>query len=353
MSVARPRTAPELELIRLRRRLVIALAALLLVTMTGVVGFSIIGRGRYGVVDAAYMTVITLTTVGYGEIIDMAGHPGARLFTMALLLSGVGIVAYTVPALAAFVIEGQLNHVFTRRKMQKAIAGIRDHFIVCGDTPESVHVADELLRTRRPMVFVAPGEAAAQPVRERGADVPVLVGDAGHDAVLLEAGIERAAGVVLAMQSEKDNLIGVLTARRLAPRARIVATSHAPETETKLRAVGADALVTPEHVGGLRLASVLVRPAVVTFLDTMLRQKGGTLRVEEIAVPSPAEGKTLASLQLDDTPGALLVAIRAAGSDEFHFKPAPGTMLTKDAVLVVIADPDGLAQARRRLDAAK
>jgi voltage-gated potassium channel len=234
--------------------------------------------------------------------------------------------------------------------MLKAIAAMQGHFVVCGDTPESWHVAEEMLRTRRPMVFVGPSEEAVEPVRRKDPSLPAIVGDPDHDAVLESAGIGRAAGVVFAMENEKDNVIGVLTARRLAPRARIVSTSHTPETEAKLGAVGADAVVTPERIGGLRLASVLVRPAVVTFLDRMLRQKGGALRVEEVRVPESAVGRTLESLRLDDVPGALLVALSHAGHEDFSFKPAPSTALMAGDVLVLMVDADGLARVRDRLD---
>jgi voltage-gated potassium channel len=189
-----------------------------------------------------------------------------------------------------------------------------------------------------------------EPVRRKNPSLPAIVGDPGHDAVLESAGIGRAAGVVFAMENEKDNVIGVLTARRLAPRARIVSTSHTPETEAKLGAVGADAVVTPERIGGLRLASVLVRPAVVTFLDRMLRQQGGALRVEEVRVPEGAVGRTLESLRLDDVPGALLVALSHAGHEDFSFKPAPSTALMAGDVLVLMVDADGLARVRGRLE---
>jgi len=346
-----PATLLDLEIARLRKRLLIALGLLVLVMAVGVVGFLIVGGGKYSLIDAAYMTVITITTVGYGEIVDMSQNPAGRVFTMLFLMTGMGVAAYSVSALTAFVIEGQLNHLFTRRRMQKVIAALKDHFIVCGDTPESWHVAEELIRTRRPMVFVGPTEAALDPVRQRDPNLPVLSGDPGHDAVLQGAGIERAAGVVFAMENEKDNVIGVLTARRLAPNARIIATSHTPETEAKLGTVGADAVVTPEHIGGLRLASVLVRPAVVTFLDTMLRQKGGTLRVEEIVVPERAAGRTIESLDIDDVPSAVLLALRGAGGGDFAFKPAKDTSLSAGAVLVVMADADGVARVRGRLGA--
>lgn len=330
------------EFFRIRRRIRLALGALVLVMMIGVLGFVIIGRNQHGLVDAIYMAVITLTTVGFGEIIPMAGNPAGRMFTVLLLLVGMGIVAYTVPMVAAFIIEGQLHHIFSRRRMQKSIAELSDHFIICGDTEASWYVAEELLRTRRNAVVVAPTEEALTEARERLGEVLGLAGDPSNDDTLLAAGAERAVGLVFCMDNEKDNVLGVLTARRLAPKARIVASTEHADTETKLRTAGADAIVSPSRIGGLRMASELVRPTVVTFLDRMLRDRKTSLRIEEATVPAgaPVEGRQLGSLRFDDA-GAMLLAIRSPDTGEFTFNPSSDTALTPNMTLVVMADADG------------
>jgi voltage-gated potassium channel len=324
-----------------------------LVIAIGVLGFVIIGGGEYGVIDAVYMTVITLTTVGFTEVIDLAGNPGGRVFTMLLLLGGMGIVAYVVPMVAAFVLEGQLHHIFSRRRMERTIAELSDHYIVCGDTSASWHVAEELLRTQRSAVVVAPDEATLGEAWQRLGQCPGITGDASDDDTLHAAGIERAAGLVFCMDNDKDNVLGVLTGRRLAPNARIIASTEQPQTEAKLRAAGADAVVSPSRIGGLRMASELIRPAVVTFLDRMLRQ-GGALRIEEVTVPDDAnvDGQTLASLDVGAIPGAMLLAIRPTGKSEFTFKPAPDTELATGMTLVVMADADGHGKLAKRFQRA-
>lgn len=339
----------EAEFDRLRRRVRAALGALMLVTLTGVFGFVLIGGAEHGLVDAVYMTVITLSTVGFGEIVEMDQNAAGRLFTAGLILGGMGIVAYTIPMLAALVIEGQLHNVFARRRMEKAIDRMKEHYVVCGETAAARYVVEELLRTQRDVVVVAPTEEALAP-EEWLADAPRVVGDPSDDDVLLGAGIERAAGVVFAMREDKDNVIGVLTARRLAPNARIIAATEASETDAKLRQVGADAVVSPSRIGGLRMASELVRPTVVTFLDRMLREKGGTLRVEEVTVPEEAavEGQTLESLRVNDVASAMLLAVRHAKTREFAFKPSPDTPLERGMTLVVMADADGHELLKRR-----
>jgi len=346
--------AHEIEFNRLLRRVRLALGALVLVTAVGVLGFTLIGGGSYGIIDAIYMTVITLTTVGFAEIIDMSQMPVGRLFTVILVLVGMGIAAYTIPMLAALMIEGQLHNVFARRRMEKTIAEMERHHIVCGDTTAAWHVAEELTRTQRGVVVVVPDEEALDVARSRFGDIPAVVGDPSNDQTLVSAGIERAAGLVFSMASNKDNVIGVLTARRLAPNARIIAATDEPETEAKLRVVGADGVVNPTRIGGLRMASELVRPAVVTFLDKMLRQKGGTLRVEEVTIPAGADvgDQTLGSLEIDDIPGALLLAIRLPKTGDFEFKPQTETVLEPGMTIVVMADPAGLDRLRKRFRSA-
>jgi len=337
------------EFYRIRRRIRMALGALVLVMMIGVLGFVLIGGAQHGLVDAIYMTVITLTTVGFGEIIDMAGNPTARVFTIALLLVGMGIVAYTVPMVAAFIIEGQLHHIFSRRRMQKSIAELSGHFIVCGDTEASWYVAEELLRTRRAAVVVAPTGEALADARDRLGEFLGLEGDPSNDDTLLAAGIERAAGVVFCMDNEKDNVLGVLTARRLAPSARIVASTEHAGTEAKLRTAGANAIVSPSRIGGLRMASELVRPTVVTFLDRMLRDQEASLRIEEVTVPPETrlEGRRLDSLQFGEA-GAVLLAVRSPETGEFTFNPSADTEIVPNMTLVVMAHADGHERLKKR-----
>lgn len=339
------------EFERLRRQLRRALVALLLVILVGVTGFSVIGAPEHGVVDAVYMTVITLTTVGYGEIIEMSHRPEGRVFTALLLLVGISIFAYSLPLLTAFVVEGQLTHIFERGRMQKQLSRLDGHHVVCGETAAALYVAEELAGTARPVALVVPDEDSRELARQRLGQIPMLAGDPTDDSVLLAAGIERAQGVVFCTGSEKDNILGVLAARRLAPGVRIVAATERPETEDKLRAAGADAVVSPSRIGGLRIASELVRPGVVSFLDQMLRGKHGGLRVEEVAVAqdSPCAGQTLSELGIGALEGILLLAVRDPRTGEYEFKPPAERLLEPGTTLVVMAAPEARQRLERRI----
>ena len=338
------------ELFRLRHQLLKAVVALSVVTAVGVVGYAIIGRGEYSLLDALYMTLITLTTVGFGEVIDLSNSPAGRVFTMVLLLGGLGVVLYAVPLVGAFVIEGELFNAFARRRMEKSIAQMSGHYIVCGDTAAADYVTEELLRTKREVVFVAPTAAAATASSDQ--DVPHLIGDPSDDDTLRAASIERAAAVVVSVESDKDNILVVLTARRLSPSARIVAATERVATASKLETAGSDVVVSPSRIGGMRMASELIRPHVVSFLDRMVRDDpSSSLRVEEVTVGKDAAsvGKTLDSLNVADVKGSVLLALRRAATGKYEFRPSLQTQVEPEMTLVVMADADGRTELDRRL----
>lgn len=337
----------------MRRRLTWSLVAVVGLIVVGVVGYSTMVAGEQSIIDAVYMTVITLTTVGYGEVIDLSNDPAGRVFTMFILIFGFGIFAYTLSLLAAFLIEGHVFNLFSRRRMEKQITSMTHHTIVCGDSGSTWFASEELHRTKHPMVLIVPVEEDLDLVAKLFGDVPALVGDASDDDVLRAAGIERAAGVVASMESDKDNILIVFTARRLAPKARIVASVDNPVLEAKLRVAGADAVVSPNRIGGLRMASELVRPAVVTFLDKMLRDEKAGLRVEEIPVPdgSSLVGTSLRELNLHEMAGAVLLAIRRDGQDQFEFDPGLSTTVEEGMTLIVMIDAQGRVKLQKHMDA--
>lgn len=343
----------DLVLAEIRRRLLTAGAAVLVVFGVGAAGYWLIGGGEHRLLDSLYMTVITLTTVGYGEIIPLEGHPYGRVFTMVLLVFGMGILVYFASAVTAFFVEGQLGQVFWRRRIRQAIAALKDHYIVCGAGAVAGHVLEELHRVKRPvMVIVPPG--ATPPALGGEAELLYLNGDPSDEDVLREGGAARAAGIVPALESDRDNVLVTLTARQLNPDLRIVAMLADQRNEAKLRRAGADAVVSPSRIGGMRMASELIRPVAVTFLDQMLRDRDRNLRVEEIHIGagSPAIGRALGDLDINDVAGVLQIALVAPGGSTWVYKPAPGTRVEEGATIVVMGGPDGVADLRRRFGGA-
>lgn len=309
------------------------------VTVVGTMAYRIIDP-TVSLVDAFYMTAITLTTVGFTEVVDLSESPGGRLFTAVLILVGMGGVLYFVTTATAFLIEGQLGHVFRRRKLEKTIAGLSDHLIVCGSGGTALYTAAELLAVERQIVIICDHAERLEHIRKELPDTPVILGDPASDDVLEAAGIERAAGLVACTESDKENLVVTLSARQLNPSVRIVSRVTDIDSIDKIRRVGADAVVSPNFIGGLRLASELIRPTVVSFLDTMLRDKDANLRVDEVTLPpgSLAADKEIRELELHKISNALVVAYRDPGG-AWRYNPPSDMRLAENSVLILLGSP--------------
>ena len=337
----------------LRNRLAIAFAAVLVVTALGVAGYWMLGAGRWSVVDCLYMTVTTLTTVGYGEFLPgFAEVPHARSFTMVLIVLGVGTFLYFATALAAMIIEGDLRGAFRKRRMRKRIEGIADHVIVCGTGSTGWHVVEELVSSGVPLCVVELHAERIDRLVEEHPEVPCVQGDATEDAILAAAGVERARGVVGALPSDKDNLFVVITARQANPTARIVARATDLRAIQKLKKAGADAVVSPNYIGGMRIVAEMVRPNVVEFLDEMLRDKDKNLRFEEVEVgsTSPFVGQTLGASRFRQVADVLVLAVRDAGRG-FVYNPGPDLVLSGAMKLIVLGPMTSVHKLRDLLTA--
>lgn len=326
-----------------RRTLVRSTVLIALIFVVGVIGYSLIGGERYSLVDAIYMTMITLTTVGYSETVDVQGNPAAQLFTIVLLLFGVGAFVYFFSNLTAFIVEGNFDRMLWRRKMRRTIREFDKHYIVCGAGRVGRHMIRELIATERPFVVIDTDETHAREFAEElAAEIAIVVGDATDEETLQEAGIARAAGLCAAISTDKDNLLITMTARSLRPDLRIVARCTDEKFIAKLKRTGANSIVATAAIGGLRLVSELVRPDAVSFLDTMLRDKDKRLRIEELefGAHSRATGKSLGELRAAGVRDLLIIALREPKTDAWQFNPRDGAKLMAGSSLVFMASPE-------------
>jgi voltage-gated potassium channel len=330
----------------LQKRLTLLGILFLSVFTAGTVGFMLVEG--WDLFDAFYMTVITLATVGYGEV-----HPlstTGRWVAIVLILGGTGSLAYGMSMVTALIIEGELHNILGKRRMDKVLAGLRDHVIVCGFGDTGRHVVDEFLKTRQPCVII---ERNLSHIKhpERFRDVPLIEGEATDEEVLRRARIGAARGLVTTMPEDKDNLFVILTARGMNPTLRIVSRAIADESHEKLRKAGADAVVSANRIGGLRMASEMIRPNVVSFLDIMLRDANASIRFEEAEVPadSPVAGRTLAELDLHNQAGVVVIAIRRRASGSFQYNPTASSVIEFGDCLVVCGELDQLDRLRRLL----
>jgi voltage-gated potassium channel len=267
------------------------------------------------------------------------------VYTIALILVGLGVAGYGVSTVTAFLVEGELTGILGKRKMERKIKSLRDHVIVVGAGDTGKHVAGELFKTATPFVVIEqdPSQVGAL---ERLGEVLYVVGDATDGAVLQRAGVESARGLVAATPSDKDNLFVILTAREVNPSLRIVSRCVAEESRHKLLKAGADAVVPVNLIGGLRMASEMLRPHVVSFLDAMLRETAGTaIRVEEVQIPpdSPWVGRTLEEARIREKAGVVVFSLREAVTGKYVFNPAPSFRLSAGDVLIGCADREQLA----------
>jgi voltage-gated potassium channel len=254
-------------------------------------------------------------------------------------------VGWFVTTAAAFLIEGELSGLTWRKRMDSRVKKLSNHYLVCGAGSTGIHCVRELSAIGVPFVVVDRTEEVARAV-SREHDCPAVVGDATHDEVLQEAGIERARGVISALTEDKDNLFVTVTARALNPALRIVAKAIDVRAEAKLRRAGADSVVSPNMIGGLRMVSEMVRPEVVTFLDVMLRDKDRTLRIEEMTIPRAPDGapRRVSELGLARHRLLLLAVKEPAPEPRLHYNPAPEHLLAGGETLILLGEPERVRQ---------
>lgn len=325
-----------------RKRVYTSLLVFLLVLVIGAAGFYLFGRGEWTLLDSIYMTVITLSTVGYGEVVDMSANPAARIFNIFYIVLCLGTIAYAVSSVTAFIVEGELKNILGRRRMEKEIAKLRDHYIVCGSDETARTIIQELTLTQRPFVVVEPFQERLDRLYLEFESFLSFPGDPSEDSVLVAAGIERARGIFLSMPTDEANLFIAITARNLNEKIRIVTKSIDIKSQNKFHKAGADYVVSPTFIGGMRMASQMVRPAVVNFLDVMLRERERILRFEETTVPqgSPFAGKTLEEADIAERTGALLVAVKKPDREGYVFNPPKNYRIDEGDILLLIAGPE-------------
>lgn len=320
-------------------QLIRAMGALVAIFLIGTVGYHQIGGDGYTWLDAAYMTVITLTTVGFGEVIPVRGDQSAELFTIFLIIFGMGTFLYFVSSLTAFIVEGELMEMLWRRRLDKKLARMKDHFVVAGVGKTGSHVLPEIIGSDRQCVVIDRDvEAIYALFDEIGEEVPFIEGDATDDDTLQKAGVDRAAGVVCSLGNDRDNLFVTISARRLNPHAAIVTRGEDPRSEKKFKMAGATSVIYTNVLGGMRMAAEVLRPEVTTFLDLMMVDHDHYRMVEEMVVPSdsPLVGRKIREIRLRDHCDALIIAVWDSTESEYHFNPGPDFEIPGESKLIVL-----------------
>lgn len=327
----------------LKRKIILAITLLAIVIIVGMVGYRVLSEGQASWTDCAYMTLITIASVGYGEVISFPNMEAGRIFTMFLIICGVGGYLYFISSFTAVIVEGNLLNIFWRDKMQGMIDKLNEHYILCGCGDTGIHIIREFMATKRPLVLIDNDMNRLESLRKEltGEGIYFIEGDAINDEILILAGISRAKGLIACVSEDKDNLVVTLSARQLNENLRIIARCKGGKMIEKLRKSGADSVISTNQIGGLRMASEMVRPSAVNFLDIMLRDKDKNLRVEEISVEEGCSfiGKKLADIDFWGAVGLFPVAVQTADL-RWIYNPTPETIIEANSKLIIIGNSE-------------
>ena len=315
------------------RRVRIGLAALTLVLVAGTAGYLLLGSD---ILDSLYQTVTTVTTVGFTSPRPLG--VGSKIFTIVLILVGVGTALYTFSAVLELLIEGHMRNLVRRHRMDRNIAQMSGHVIVCGWGRVGREVARFLISAGRPVVVID-----RDPTRLEEVPYPTVEGDVTEDDTLTQAGIERAAALVAALNTDADNLYVTVAAKSMRPDIQIIARARSESSEPKLFRAGADRVVNPQQLGGDRMASFVTQPHVVDFVDVVMHDGTLEFRLAELTVSARSflSGSTIRAAHLRDRTGALVLAIRRSGG-VFVTNPSPEDMIEAGDILISVGTADQL-----------
>lgn len=320
-------------------RIRLALLALGCILIFGSVGYVALG---FSVLDAVYQTVTTVTTVGFREVHPLSAT--GKIFTIVLILAGVGTALYTLGVLLESIIEGQLLHHMEGRRMEKQISRMSGHVIICGWGRVGRASAQYLAAIGEQVVVID-----RDPTRLEGVSFPTVLGDVSDDAVLESAGIRRARALISALDTDADNVYVTLSSRALQPGLVIIARARSEDSKPKLIRAGADRAVNPQLIGGRRMAAFALQPHVAEFLEVVMHDETLDFRIEQVEMPSdsPMTGRTLGESAIGVRSGILLLALRSGDALQFVANPPADVVLGRCDVLIALGTSAQLTELRR------
>jgi len=315
------------------------IALLLVVIIIGALGYHLIEGWAF--LDCLYMTVITIFTVGFHEVRDLS-DPG-RIFTILVIFGGAGTGVFAFTKVGEIIYEGGLGRFWRRKKMENRIKNLKDHFIICGHGRMGRIVREKLEEENLPFIVIENDEKNLEDLKARNSCC-YLLGDATHEEVLIEAGIKTAKGLVALLPTDPDNLYLVMTVKLLNPSLFVLARAMDEEAEKKILQIGANKVVSPYSVSGLRIAQALIRPTVVDFMDLIVRRQELSLYMEEFVVKKDARilGQTLKSCDLRRVANVIVVAIKKPGED-IVFNPSPDIQIEMGDTLLVLGYAEAIS----------
>ena len=322
---------------RFPKRFVLAFATFIALILIGTSGYHWLEA--MSIVDALYMTVITISTVGFGEVRELSSM--GRVFTIVLILGGGGLAAFSVTVAVDFIMSGEWRVYWQTRRRFQMLSELTNHVIVCGFGRVGRHVADELAAEKVPFIVIDTDEDRVAHAQKHG--YLAITGNAANETLLQKVGIERARAMVAAVDSDAENVFITLTARSLNPNLYIVARANYEDSESKLVSAGANRTMMPYHISGKRIVTTLIRPSVADFLDEVVHAGGLELFLEEVRVEPDSElaGKTISEAQVRNELGVTVLACRKQ-EGEFDTRIGPDTVLQPGGLLIVLGTREHL-----------
>lgn len=326
------------------KKLLFSILMFLVVVLFGIFGYTWIEG--WNLLDSLYMTIITLSTVGYGEVREIG--PGGRVFTVLLIVFGLFTITYIVGLVAETLVAGEIRSVLGRRKVSKKIKSLRDHYIICGYGRIGSIICKGLTRKAIPLMVIEKDEHVQEELEQD--EILYLQGDATHEETLLEAGIEKAKGLVSVVSSDAENVYICLTARGLSPRLYILSRAEDEASERKLLRAGANKVILPYILGGRRMVQAIIRPTVSDFLESAVHDQSFELAIEEITV---GEDSRLANQSLVDSGirqemDVIIIGIKQKAGTMI-FNPSSQTKIQPDDILIAMGRNKDLESLRRVL----
>ncbi len=317
--------------------------------LIGVIGYSFLLQ--VDLIDAIYMTIITISTVGYKEVAEMSS--AAKLFSIFIILGGLTLVGYTLTNFVEFLAGGHFKNAWRNRKMDKRIEMLKDHYIVCGAGETGQNVAAQLKLSNAPFIVIDERIEKTEELKANGCSV--ITGEPTHEAILKQAGIERAKGLVAALSTDSENIFVVLTARYLNKDLFIVSRAIEPHACEKLMMAGANRTVSPNEIGGRRMAAMMTKPSIFSFLDIMTRAGDELLNLEEITIEvgSELDGLRLKEARIPEKTGLIVLSLKKAAKGNMIFNPSSVEVLKSGDTMIVIGNPDKISTLVKFASAAK
>ena len=326
------------------RKLLLSILMLLVVVLFGICGYTWIEG--WDLLDSLYMTIITLSTVGYGEVREIG--PSGRVFTVLLIVFGLFTITYIVGLVAETLVAGEIRSVLGRRKVSKKIKSLRDHYIICGYGRIGSIICKGLTRKAIPLMVIEKDEQAQEQLEED--EILYLQGDATHEETLLEAGIAKAKGLVSVVSSDAENVYICLTARGLSPRLYILSRAEDEASERKLLRAGANKVILPYILGGRRMVQAIIRPTVSDFLESAVHDQSFELAIEEITVGEDSRlvNQSLVDSGIRQEMDIIIIGIKQKDGTMI-FNPSSQAEIQSDDILIAMGRNKDLETLRRVL----